>query len=285
MATSIAREILRRHQTNYWRVFFEHPDVEFAGQLVPAASEQDAVESILAALGDEAEIVCVEAAAIPGDPATELIELLADAHEELAMRIQICAGSMRLGAPFAATSLGAVLPPALAQFYNYDVFCTFLDALAAVAGKLAVYPDTYLACMSEELAAHALLNEAMAVLSERQADGEVDDHLAQLLFDNLLDMRDGAFEDWDVLAAFDETMSFGTLTSRFHPDEWNVLFEDGETGIEPVRQALAEATISGPPATSEPGLLDGLLTCGGCGGAMVRVGDEYVCTGEAPILQ
>jgi hypothetical protein len=112
-----------------------------------------------------------------------------------------------------------------------------------VATKLCSYPDTYLATTAEELAAHALIDEAVSVLemhADQGAAGEQDEDAftkeqAAVARRELDELREDAFEDHDILMLFDprfdgieageiaEMMGFANL----HVRDWFTPFRPG----------------------------------------------------------
>lgn len=93
-----------------------------------------------------------------------------------------------------------VLPACFAQHYTPELVEQLAAVVERVAEKLAAYPDTYLASTIEELAAHAVLDEARES-GELRAERLAADRLA-VVAQELEDLRDFAFEDHDVLLLF-----------------------------------------------------------------------------------
>ncbi len=102
--------------------------------------------------------------------------------------------------------------------------------LETVAGKLARYPDTYLASSAEELAAHALIHECEGIIEERGDELEE----AEGVLDKFREVHDLAFEDHDVLMLFDAALDgledsvlgekLGVVNLR--PNDWFKPFRD-----------------------------------------------------------
>jgi hypothetical protein len=89
------------------------------------------------------------------------------------------------------TNLIQYLPPAFAPRYSAGFARQFLACVSAVTTKL-VQPGSWpLACVGEELALHALIDQAVAVLEATGEDADLED------------FREAATEDLDCLLLFE----------------------------------------------------------------------------------
>jgi hypothetical protein len=124
------------------------------------------------------------------------------AKDLLGDELRMDAESLRSGAKFEdLLRLADVLPGCFANHYTADLVEHFSALVARVAGKLASYPDTYLASTAEELAAHAIIEEAGAVTELRE--DELSEDEAATVHRELDDLHEDAFEDHDVLMLFE----------------------------------------------------------------------------------
>jgi hypothetical protein len=125
------------------------------------------------------------------------------------------------------------LPSRFQDAYDLPFLERWVGKVETVGLKLLQYPDTYLACTAEELAAHAILADARAnfdLLGETVDGADLCDQLTEEI--DVLD--DCAFEDHDILMAFEsvpcpvdnpaivEMMGIANFT----PDTWFTLFRD-----------------------------------------------------------
>jgi hypothetical protein len=100
------------------------------------------------------------------------------------------------------------LPANCARHYTPEFLARFLLAVEAVSRKLKHDPNPYLACTAEELAAHAILDEAADWADDWEDDSKgkfsiVDEPRGRADIEWL---KDSAFEDYDVLFHFDARM-------------------------------------------------------------------------------
>jgi hypothetical protein len=93
-----------------------------------------------------------------------------------------------------------ILPRCFSRYYTPELIYQIRAAIELVADKLAAYPDTYLVSSAEELAGHALIEEARAMLDNVEALTTDETEVAR---DELDELHDLAFEDHDVLMLFD----------------------------------------------------------------------------------
>jgi len=100
-------------------------------------------------------------------------------------------GHLEAGGDFESTDLIECLPPRFASKYDHLFAKEFVVCLAAVGSKLVQPGNWPLACVAEELALHALIEEAESIL-------EVGDEEA-----DFGDFRELAFKDDDYLMLFD----------------------------------------------------------------------------------
>lgn len=120
------------------------------------------------------------------------------------------------------TNMVGYLPPGFSPRYNDRFARKFLACVCAVASKLAQPGNWPLACVGEELALHALIDHAEALLESAGSD------------DDLQDFRDQATEDLDCLLLFDMNLDgfedseaadrLGMGNLRF--DDWFKPFRD-----------------------------------------------------------
>jgi hypothetical protein len=126
---------------------------------------------------------------------------LAHARDWLTDHLRIDAEDRRRGAEFAELMIvPEVLPRCFDRYYTAELIERWSETVEIVAAKLSAYPDTYLASTAEELAAHALIQEARAMLEDDEELSSEDVDIADAELEELLDV---AFEDHDVLMLFD----------------------------------------------------------------------------------
>ena len=116
----------------------------------------------------------------------QVVERYMDDLEQLARREQ----------PFGETSMAEDLPRKHLRLYDVEFARSFLVCTLTVALKLRSPGEHRLACTAEELALHAIVNEAEALIL---ADPEMDDDAAA----NFNEFRATAFGDWDYEMLFD----------------------------------------------------------------------------------
>jgi hypothetical protein len=116
----------------------------------------------------------------------QVVERYMDDLEQLARREQ----------PFGETSMADDLPRKHLHLYHVEFARSFLVCTLTVALKLRAPGEHRLACTAEELALHAIVNKAEALVL---ADPEMDDDAAA----NFNEFRATAFEDWDYEMLFD----------------------------------------------------------------------------------
>lgn len=95
------------------------------------------------------------------------------------------------GGDVADTNMIGYLPPAFAPRYTARFARQFLACASAVAYKLVQPGNWPLACVGEEFALHALIDQAAAVLDAAGEDTDLED------------FREAATEDLDCLLLFD----------------------------------------------------------------------------------
>lgn len=169
----------------------------------------------------------------PRRPTGTTLTALAVAQDILLRDIDADLEALRRGAAYEDTAAVSYhLPKAFAHRYTVELVELWRRSVARVAEKLAAYPDTYLATTAEELAAHALIEEAKAWLedSDGLGDGEKED-----ANETLEEMHDLAFEDHDVLMLFERRFdgleesdiaeTFGMI--NLHPHDWFKPFRAG----------------------------------------------------------
>jgi hypothetical protein len=95
------------------------------------------------------------------------------------------------GGAFAGTFMAGDLPAVFQRRYDYLFAKKFLSCLMTVVWKLQAPEQYELACVAEELALYALIEQARAELDERGVDADFGDFC------------DDAFQDLDFLWLFD----------------------------------------------------------------------------------
>ncbi len=128
--------------------------------------------------------------------------------------------------PLADSTLGAHLPRRFALDYTPLFARQFFICLVTVAWKLAQPHFTPLTCVAEELAAWALINEAVAILEEQGEEANFD-----LFIDDL-------YEDTDFLILFDpkldglDSSEVGAYLGMGYLDfkDWFTPFGSGDRG-------------------------------------------------------
>jgi hypothetical protein len=160
--------------------------------------------------------------------------LLASTVEIMVHHLQEDLAELAAGGPFEnAWTLSYCLPSRFQKAYDLPFLERWVGKVEAVGLKLLQYPNTYLACTAEELAAHAILAEARAnfdLLGETADGADVCDQLTEEI--NVL--KDCAFEDHDILMAFeappcpadDPGIVEMTGIVNFTPDAWFKPFRD-----------------------------------------------------------
>jgi hypothetical protein len=129
--------------------------------------------------------------------------------------------------------LSDCLPSRFQDAYDLPFLERWVGKVETVGLKLLQYPDTYLACTAEELAAHAILADARAnfdLLGETVDGADLCDQLTEEI--DVLD--DCAFEDHDILMAFEDVpcpadnpaIAEMMGIANFTPDAWFTPFRD-----------------------------------------------------------
>lgn len=129
--------------------------------------------------------------------------------------------------------LSDCLPSRFQDAYDLPSLERWVGKVETVGLKLLQYPDTYLACTAEELAAHAILADARAnfdLLGETVDGADLCDQLTEEI--DVLD--DCAFEDHDILMAFGDVPCPADNPAivemmgiaNFTPDTWFTPFRD-----------------------------------------------------------
>lgn len=162
----------------------------------------------------------------PRRPTGTTLKALAGAQEMLLSDIDSDIEALRCGAAYEDTAAVSYhLPKAFAHRYTVELVELWRRSVARVAEKLAAYPDTYLATTAEELAAHALIEEAKAWLEDSDGLGDAEKEDAH---EKLEEMHDLAFEDHDVLMLFEsrfDGLEEGDIAETFgminlHLSDW-----------------------------------------------------------------
>jgi hypothetical protein len=99
--------------------------------------------------------------------------------------------ALKRGEQFADTGMAAYLPSAYGHRYNLLFAKRFLACVYAAAWKLHSPDPQALACVGEELALHALIQGAEAILENKGTRADFDA------------LRETAFEDEDYILLFD----------------------------------------------------------------------------------
>lgn len=129
---------------------------------------------------------------------------------------------LQRGEKFGDTGMVTYLPSAYGHRYNLRFAKRFLACVYAVAWKLHSPDPQTLACVGEELALHALIQSAEAIVVEKGTETEFD----------LL--REAAFEDedyallfdpkWDGIEDSERGRRLGVANLRY--DDWFIPFRD-----------------------------------------------------------
>lgn len=177
-------------------------------ELVLGIDAQDATTAVarakaILAVDPDYELVSVGEVSETTNPralSAQAQAILGDATEELRDELRADIRTLREGGDYDDTiAVSEHLPAIYAHHYSHEVIAEWARSIEAVAGKLAAYPDTYLASTAEELAGHALIGHCEILIDERE--GELDDPVA--LREKFSELHDLAFEDHDVLLLFD----------------------------------------------------------------------------------
>lgn len=197
------------------------------------AAVERAVAELEAGAHDFREIREASATSDPRLLAEETKEAIADARDWLTDHLHMDAVSLREGGSFdELLILDEVLPRCFAHRYSPELVERMIETVERVAGKLAGYPDTYLATTAEELAAHALIDQARAAL---EMSDELTDEQTATAEHELDELHELAFEDHDVLLLFDPRFD-GVESSEIadamgmanlHVDDWFEPFRRG----------------------------------------------------------
>jgi hypothetical protein len=155
---------------------------------------------------------------------------LADTATVLIHELREDLATIAEGTPFAETwTFADHLPARFADAYDPALLERWINTVEAVGIDLLRYPETYLASTAEELAAHAILNEAHTML-DRLSVGETaaGEEVRRQLTEKIKELHDLAFEDHDILMAFWDPPSpadnphVAAMAGIVHftPDEW-----------------------------------------------------------------
>ena len=160
--------------------------------------------------------------------------LLAHAVEVLVHHLQEDLADIAAGRAFEDSwFLSFYLPLRFQDAYDLPFLERWVGKVETVGLKLLQYPNTYLACTAEELAAHAILADARAnfdLFGEISDSADLCDQLAEEI-----DVLDNcAFEDHDILMAFkavpcpaDSPVIVEMMgIANFTPDTWFTPFLD-----------------------------------------------------------
>lgn len=233
----LAAQAVAAGNKGWWRVWLETDGTEKSFELfslralvVQADSPAAAGLAALAADGDpKAHVSQVDAYADPNDPETMAVAMIADTISWFGDHLPAEIRSLLAGEPLeSAWELSEQLPGCFEPFYTAKLLAGYTQALTLVSGKLACFPDTYLASTIEELAGHALLNQAKASTECERDEGRLQEQLAAAIIERLQEMQEDAFEDWDVTMLFEpqfagiESNAIGQLmgVANLHPDAW-----------------------------------------------------------------
>jgi hypothetical protein len=160
--------------------------------------------------------------------------LLASTVEVLVHHLREDLADIAAGEAFEDTwFLSDYLPSRFQDAYNLPFLERWVGKVETVGLKLLQYPNTYLACTAEELAAHAILADARAnfdLLGETADGADLCDQLTEEI--DVLD--DCAFEDHDILMAFEDVPCPADNPAivkmmgiaNFTPDTWFTPFRD-----------------------------------------------------------
>jgi hypothetical protein len=178
-----------------------HVTLEAESERTALAVVEQAVAELEAAARDFRELRKATATSDPRLLAAETKEAIAIARDWLSDHLRMDAVALREGGSFdELLMLSDVLPRCFAHHYTPELVEQLIEAVERVADKLVHYPDTYLASTAEELAAHALIDEARAAL---ETTGQFSDDQATTADRGLDGLHEVAFEDHDVLLLFD----------------------------------------------------------------------------------
>jgi hypothetical protein len=156
------------------------------------------------------------------------------ADDLLEDQLRMDAEALRSGAKFEDLGwLDQVLPSCFAAHYDAALVERLIKVVNRVAHKLSSYPDTYLATTAEELAAHALIEEAVGVVELHE--DEFTEEQAAVAQRELGDLHEDAFEDHDVLMLFDarfDGIETGEIAdhmgfANLHVRDWFTPFRPG----------------------------------------------------------
>ncbi len=216
---------------SWWNIWLSDEDGEVRLLSVEAPS-QEAAESQAKEQAQPGETVdLVLPTADPEKLKAEIESSIEDARFWIVANAQLELDTMKEGGTYKdMQSLEEILPPSFSSFYTPEFIEEFLQTVEKTAEKIKAYPDTYFASTAEELAAHALLESAAAGLRELANDEELaaDPLLLAAALENLTEIHETAFEDWDVLMLFEgqfdglessqiaESMGMANL----HPRDW-----------------------------------------------------------------
>jgi hypothetical protein len=128
--------------------------------------------------------------------------------------------------------LPSCLPSRFQDVYDIPFLERWVGKVETIGLKLLQYPNTYLACTAEELAAHAILANARANFDLLETDDGVD--LCDQLAEEIDVLDNCAFEDHDILMAFEDVpcpadnpaIAAMMGIANFTPDTWFTPFRD-----------------------------------------------------------
>lgn len=213
--------------------------VEAQDERQAASRVERAVHGLGAATHDFREVREPTPASDPRLLAEETKRAISDARDWLTDHLRMDAEALRRGVKFSELIiLHDVLPACFAAHYTPELVEQVIKTVERVAEKLSSYPSTYLASTAEELAAHALIDEARSQLEVSQdLDTERFSEAQAAVADRELeDLHQDAFEDHDVLMLFDARYD-GLETSavadqlgmaNLHPSDWFKAFRPGQ---------------------------------------------------------
>jgi len=178
----------------------DEPLLEMSGSTRPAwhatlriGIEADSAEETLTAAGDplherlaaifeDARVTAVEPIQDPRRPALLCRHALEEAASWISDQLEVEIEGLASGGGYETTTIVRQhLPPCFALHYTPELVGRWVEVVERTAVKLLAYPDTYLASTAEELAGHALIEEARFLLDLQKADRRaVVDSIGQL---------------------------------------------------------------------------------------------------------
>jgi hypothetical protein len=130
--------------------------------------------------------------------------------------------TLQRGGPFADTGMAAYVPSTYRHRYDPLFAKRFLACVYTVAWKLHAPDPQMLACVGEELALHALIQRAEAILDDKGTEANFD-----LLRETSFEDEDYALlfdPHWDGIEDSEHGRRLGVANLRY--DEWFLPFRD-----------------------------------------------------------